>query len=921
MAVPAFPERITFRQPNSEISVTIYLKGDERVHWAETVDGYSLVHNDEGSLVYATRDEKGDMVASNFIATEADMRSAEVKEFLSKTPKNLRFSKEQINGILGIWKQVEQAKKGPKTMSDVIGVKKFLVILFEFSDRSFTHNRLEFKHLFNQVNYTANGRTGSVHDYYYDVSGGLFSLKVDVAGPYTGMNNMAHYGNTDWGYQDFAKEAVDSAAQDVNFADYDNDGDGYIDGLHIIFAGYGEEAGGGVNCIWSHKWNIFNPPTYNNTIIDVYSCSPECSGSSGSSITNIGVICHELGHVFGAPDYYDTDYEQSGGEYPGLGQWDIMSSGSWNRGGVTPAQHNPYTKIYIYHWSTCDTLDSTPKKIVLNPAEYNYGDFHRINTSTEGDFFLIENRQKIKWDNYIPGHGMLVYHIHPSANGRNVSNYQHPQQIYILTKAGAQDTFPTATPSSYGSINSNTTPYPGPYANSRRDSLTDNSIPWFRPWSKQPNHTPFYYISENSTNKKIYFTIQKLSPDPMDIEAEGIDQQSIAVRWTTYGSYKTMVVANPDANTFGTPNGIHSVGDTIEGGGIVVYKGNASSCIISELLGNHQYFFRLYTCINDSTYSDGIDAQARTLNCDNSGWYVENFESSTYNELPDCWSGDWAVDSLMGQQSLSSGDAGSADAYNWRSVYSRPFSFDTTQYTVLHFRLHFNGECEEQTMLKTEYRSNATADWETIDSVQWHFGMATWQDVYLQLSEAGDLSRLRFKAYTKGNQKAYIDNIELIKGSLIYSSTDANGDISPRGYAILVDTLEYIITPLAGYKLKTFKLDNSAIAFSALTSLENGSYSYRLAGRQGQHKLHATFEKTAEISIEEHNLVVFPNPTSGLINIKTIPGNTITLYDIMGKQIMQYLASSDTLTINLQALPNGIYLLRDNNTVVKVIKK
>ena len=137
MAVPAYPERIVFTQPNSETRVTIFLKGDERVHWAETVDGYSLLHSDDGSLVYAYRNAKGDMVASDIVATEIDARDGETLKFLKSTPKHLRFSQSQVDAMLSIWKQVENAKSGPKTMSNVTGHKKFLVILIgKLQDRA-----------------------------------------------------------------------------------------------------------------------------------------------------------------------------------------------------------------------------------------------------------------------------------------------------------------------------------------------------------------------------------------------------------------------------------------------------------------------------------------------------------------------------------------------------------------------------------------------------------------------------------------------------------------------------------------------------------------------------------------------------------------------------------------------------------------
>ena len=85
--------------------------------------------------------------------------------------------------------------------------------------------------------------------------------------------------------------------------------------------------------------------------ISKYSCSAELRGTSGTNITRIGVICHEFGHVLGAPDYYDTDYSTSG-QYDGTGSWDIMAAGSWNNDGATPAHHNAYTKISVYGWAT-----------------------------------------------------------------------------------------------------------------------------------------------------------------------------------------------------------------------------------------------------------------------------------------------------------------------------------------------------------------------------------------------------------------------------------------------------------------------------------------------------------------------------------------------------------------------------------------
>ena len=102
----------------------------------------------------------------------------------------------------------------------------------------------------------------SVYDFFYESSYGQLRLNVDVFGPYTASNTMAYYGANDVSGNDLrprelVTEAVNLAdAGGANFALYDNDGNGTVDGVYVIYAGYGEEAGGGADCIWAHAWGI-----------------------------------------------------------------------------------------------------------------------------------------------------------------------------------------------------------------------------------------------------------------------------------------------------------------------------------------------------------------------------------------------------------------------------------------------------------------------------------------------------------------------------------------------------------------------------------------------------------------------------------------------------------------------------------------
>ena len=106
----------------------------------------------------------------------------------------------------------------------------------------------------------------------------------------------------------------------------DHDGDGILDGLAVIHQGAGQEMSGKSEDIWSHSSIIYGQ-TFNGISVRRYTIEPEILAKDNRMAT-IGVICHEFGHALGAPDFYDTDYSASGGEYCGTGVWDLLGSGA-----------------------------------------------------------------------------------------------------------------------------------------------------------------------------------------------------------------------------------------------------------------------------------------------------------------------------------------------------------------------------------------------------------------------------------------------------------------------------------------------------------------------------------------------------------------------------------------------------------------
>jgi M6 family metalloprotease-like protein len=359
------------------------------------------------------------------------------------------------------------------------------------------------------LNYTIDGQygprvIGSVKDYHLENSYGQLSLTTTVVGPYKASKPMAYYGAGNLAsspVRELIREAMVLADKDVNFADFDNDNDGVVDGVYVIYAGKAENGGGGYNAIWPHFWEIA-PLVLDGKTITNYACSSEIHTDDNTSLA--AIIVHEMGHLLGAPDYYDTDV-LSNGFFNGTGQWDIMGGGTWNNYGYTPAPHNPYTKTVTYGWANATTLTSSGNVTLNNSTKYSTG-FYRINTATPNEYFLLENKQKIGFDAFVPGHGLLIYHVdgdyiksHSEYNNINTTSHQGLYPICAY--------WPSKVVTEYGKLDSERTPFPGAlysgYPLNR--SFTDDTAPNSLSWAGQKTSQPISNITENDTNGTISF--------------------------------------------------------------------------------------------------------------------------------------------------------------------------------------------------------------------------------------------------------------------------------------------------------------------------------------------------------------------------------------------------------------------------------
>ncbi|HEX2978702.1 MAG TPA: M6 family metalloprotease domain-containing protein [Anaerolineaceae bacterium] len=300
---------------------------------------------------------------------------------------------------------------------------KVLTVLASFSDKPGVTSPSYFNNLLFAD--PVAGR-GSVRDYYNEVSYGQVDIStntsptawIDVGHPISDYdnNNYCYDGVYPNNCQKLAEDLVDMLDPTVNFADYDNDGDGYVDTLVIVHAGRPAEYTGVRGQIWSHSWSLRNPRHYDGVWISDYVILPEYFNDPTPGDMTIGVFAHELGHsLWNMPDLYDRDNSSEG-----IGNWSLMASGSWNGPGSmgdSPAWPDAWTR-WVMGWIDPAWVTTSVEGEMIRPVDEAsptdpqvYGIYN--DQLGPGEFFMIENRQQTPggYDEYLPGSGLLVWRI------------------------------------------------------------------------------------------------------------------------------------------------------------------------------------------------------------------------------------------------------------------------------------------------------------------------------------------------------------------------------------------------------------------------------------------------------------------------------------------------------------------------------
>ena len=494
LAEPAHPKPVTITQADGS-KLTIKLVGDEFYHFNTTADGYTVMKNKEGNYVYVIKADDT-LVPTQIVAHDAEQRTASEHAFVASLPKYLTAAPSVKMA------QTLRSNRDAQAKEEQFDYTKFkgLVILINYTDKQFNlpDANAFYDDMLNTENYTGfmfEGRMqycpGSVRDYFYDNSMGAFNPHFDVYGPvnvdYT-CTTPQSTSNADVVF----KAALDSIDNEVDFNQYDTDGDGFVDMVFFIVAGYSASYGGNnSDYLWPHKYYLFGPGwqfyQYDDVYIGTYACSTEIYGWEAYGYTmpaGIGTITHEFSHVLGLPDFYDTDYG-TGGQSNHPDEWDVMAGGSHVYYGRVPVGYSIFER-YALGWANPIEITTPGDYTLQNVTTHNEG--YILRTPVEHEYFIMENRQqKGKWDQALPGHGMLVARVdstNPDVWWGNSVNDDPRHNYYEIVRAGN------------GTGASGSDPFPG---TAGVNELTNVSTPSLLTWGGVFNPYNLFNIQENNS--------------------------------------------------------------------------------------------------------------------------------------------------------------------------------------------------------------------------------------------------------------------------------------------------------------------------------------------------------------------------------------------------------------------------------------
>ena len=650
LAAP-FEQTFRFQQPDGR-GIELWGRGDEFHAVFETLDGYSVVFNSQTKAYeFAQLSADGnELVPSGIQVGKGRPESLGMAKHLRIHPeaarKNARALHQRWDKGVEVerrWKELKAkrrradlkaaGKSSARTLhsfpTNIVG----LCLLIDFDDEPATIPRADIVDFCNGDGFAGYGQ-GSVRKYFQDVSTGLM-IYSNVVTAYIRIPSSLH--SKSW-YCDVSKDSGEQAnllirdaiAIMTNLPNYETEILPAFDSLtvdrwtNVVAANvfYTGEAGGvWRKGLWPHAWYLSPSEKLspNGKKLFAYQIS-----DMGDTL-RLGTFCHENGHmIFGFPDLYDYEYDSTGG----AGYFSLMGYGS---AGAIPPQVDAYLK-WAAGWATTLPLTrySNLTATLSISGGVNSNRFYRYDKpGSTTEYFLIENRQQTNWDSNLPASGLAIWHVDELGERDNQSvltNSAHAN--YELTLVQADNLFHFQNNMNGG--DSNDLYFRGNTAIGYGDRFSDRSLPGATWWDGSPSYVNFHDFSSNGV--EMTFSVEQDS-EPVAFRAVLDGPSQIDLTWGNNASNDEVMVAWNTTATFGTPSGPYAVGDSISGGGTVLYCGSANQVSHDGLASATPYYYKAWSVRSGFRYSIGDPCSAITPH---PLPFIEDFEHA--GDMPLGWS-------------------------------------------------------------------------------------------------------------------------------------------------------------------------------------------------------------------------------------------------------------------------------------------
>lgn len=903
-AIPAYPKPLKVKQADGSW-LTIQMRGDEHGHYVLTSDGIPLVFNARQENYEYADWKDGKVQASGIKAVEASERTAKVKAFVESLDKSAilesfkRARLQQLQQTLSSRRNAS-LKAGSNPQKEklnnfpTIGEVHSLVILVQFADTKFSTVGSDahqfFNNMLNEPGFTySNGANGSARDFYLNSSNGRFQPQFDVIGPVTLPEKYSYYGANQGSSVDnparleqFVREACTLADPLVDFSQYDHNQDGYIDNIYFFYAGKGEADSGDGNAIWPHSAyysDMAKDAGLSETSLKLdgievgnYTCSNEINGTLITpQPAGIGTFVHEFGHVLGLADHYDVNY---GMTTFAPGSFDTMAQASYNNNGNTPAAFSAYERACL-GWLDLTVLKNGVDSLNVLPDlnDSNKAYVVPVGGTNDEEYFIMENRQKKGWDAFIPGHGMLLWHIDYDAKAweKNELNITGTHQRVDIVEADNKLTDNTRAGDPFPGTSNVTQCNLTSWAGGKVMSLDD--------------------IEEKDGIINLMLGGLNLKLNTPDVKVTEVQDSSIVVGWTDVpvakryvlnissvvnGKKESLPLYNNKVYTAAQPS-LHVEGlspETTYEITLQANRGSYSSAVYTQQLTTAAIPFSKY-------YVTDVKATAVGKTGFTASWegmeaaddYVVTLHKLVYATEATQKGYDFS-DELEGMPSLwkTNGNL-SMNNYGEESPCLRLNKIDTyLKMASVGNRISsvkFFAKSSSSTKATLAVEAYQNGEWKQIATLQGGADMASGDTYSYDLPELADSVRLNVIQRTSG--AFYIDDVLLGCNALIHEPVAAYQKVSTNG--------------------------KTEFAFSGLET-------------DATYALVVNASKKGELSYSSKELIVTPASSTGISSVTVTPSRNgqKRFYDLNGRRV------------SAEEMRHGIYIVKQGNCVYKIVR-